>query len=328
MNKTFSALLSLCLLFGISFNALAGNSSGTNDVSNNRKDYLSHDPALFHKLAEKTYRSDNTLTLFVIPSPYGLNWKSPRSALWTTVENMYFNKGRGRSIGHVSFELNCKKENGEKIFIMSGQSDDKGVDYKNYLFKKKYGLGVLWHGFPGRLEEEAKLASEFYQRSMDNDMSFFTVKVNAKTCERLADYYNEYRERGYYKNYGLALRPLYGEGSGCSAFGVSLLEVAGFNMESNAIRSWSKNIKVDERLIGGANKKVTVRKVLFSKWHKKGEKYRDLFFYEPDLMHEWVQRMHENSVMETYTMNNSMGIIFDARDFPTPTGGFFKDGHQ
>ena len=41
------------------------------------------------------------------------------------------------------------------------------------------------------------------------------------------EYFHEYRDRGYAQNYGLPLRPRYGEGAGCSAFAVSFLDVAG-----------------------------------------------------------------------------------------------------
>src|SRR5262249_21617026 len=131
------------------------------------------------------------------------------------------------------------------------------------------------------------------QRLGRGHVAWIRFRVSDAACGRMRQYYDEYRARGLDRFYGLHLRPLYGEGAGCSAFGTSFLEVAGI-LDPELSASWSHVRDVPESLIGdGGKPKVGLLPLLFSsragRWAKPGEPARRIGFWDPDRMFAWIQ---------------------------------------
>jgi len=154
------------------------------------------------------------------------------------------------------------------------------------------------------------------------------------------DYHEEFIATGGDKHYGLVNRPLYHEGSGCSAFGASFLEVAGL-LEDEFIRNFSRLRLVMTKHIGGpgTGRKVSVFKLLSKKskydnnrWADPDvDDYRPIFFWDPDLMFRWAEATFDREVeyptgqWELVRIGKAKGLIADRRHIPTPTGPIFKD---
>lgn len=289
--------------------------------------------------------AESTLTYYVFPSPRGISWNSPRALTWSALWNMLPTRHEvEHSIGHVNVEMDCRNPDSGGMGVVAGRSvaiAGRSVvtagmttaatdNSRQMILSDGYGLGVLLLSLPGRLEFGADLAPQLPKRFETGDISVIKFRISDETCQRLLDYRSEYESRGYSANYGLPNRPRYGEGAGCSAFGTSFLEVAGLLTEEH-FREWTRTIRFPEWTIGGpiTGRKVSIAKLLFSfssRWANKDEPHQEVFFWDPDLMHEWIVRNFDSN-REGFTYfsdGNAKGMTIDARDVATPNEPFWK----
>ena len=261
------------------------------------------------------------LTLYFYPSP-GLSWKSPRSLALGVLKSKLL--GSERQIGHVTVEVSCEGNKPFHFFTGASQIDR---DSPRLLFREGYGLGILFHDFPGYGEDSAELLPELEKRYQSGNLSFIHFKINAPTCRRLETYLKEYKDRGYDKHYGLSNRPLFCEGAGCSAFGASFLEVAGL-LDPIFTKHWSMKVRVPRELIGGplTHQYVPFTRILWAdRWAEENEPHQSLFFWSPDQMHEWVRKTwaQASQVGAHYKpemRGKAVGLEIDRRNTPTPSG--------
>ncbi|WPU63334.1 hypothetical protein [Peredibacter starrii] len=259
----------------------------------------------------------NEMTLFFKPSPKGYDWSSPSAVLKSAVKNkLSFDS---RFMGHVFVELKCGDQ-----YELTGMSG-KSLDPVTQLMVNQRGLGILYHSFEGELEKSQDLKDELNSLLSEGKVTFTKFLLNDGQCKRTTQYLNEYREKNVGRYYGLANRPRYGEGSGCSAFGVSFLEVAGV-MEQEMKDSWSQSIYIPLELAGPpvTDEGVSLFKVLThgDKWATDKEKHKLLTFWNPDKMNDWVKKKIE--LKQTYysVEKNQMaqGVVFDKTNLPAPMG--------
>lgn len=269
----------------------------------------------------------NEMTLYFMPSPYGLNWETPASITRTTIRNEITFKDR--HIGHVAIELKCE----DGTHLITGMTGDVSVA-KGLLLREGLGLGLLFYNFNGNIENTEKLKPEIENKSKEGRMSFLQFKIKNSTCKRLVQYVKEFTEKGYQANYALPHRPRYGEGAGCSAFGASFLELAGI-MEEEFKNAWSRNLRVPEKYIGKpiSDKTVPITSLLMplsnTRWAQEDEPHKKIFFWSPDDMHEWVLKKAKNeSANKDYTITkreNAWGVVYDRTNVETPTTPIFEN---
>ena len=195
-------------------------------------------------------------------------------------------------IGHASIELSAHEGGdgaavSERIFT-GMTSDNQKLNRELILFRKR-GLGVLFHRYDGYLESAEFLDVEREQRLKGGNFSFVRFQLSRESYERARRYLHEYRARRVDRYYGLPHRPRHAEGSGCSAFAVSVAEVAGV-MSEEFRRHWSLELKVPERYL----ENVPVWRLLWPdsqnlRWAETQEAGKSVFFYDPDRMHAWVK---------------------------------------
>lgn len=275
--------------------------------------------------------SSAEMTLYFYPSP-GLNWESPASLSLYTVRNELLRKPR--AIGHVSIEISCPKTpQGQAVQILTGMSQQTKLESMKLMLLKGYGFGIMFHDFKGALEDPRKLRPELESRFKSGNLSFLNFKINQQTCERLAQYIQEYDQRDYDLHYGLPNRPRYGEGSGCSAFGASFLDVAGL-LDAEYRDQWTRVLRVPLSYIGGplTDQYVSIFSTFFaSKWANENEPHRSIYFWDPDLMHAWVKKIWDqqiknpNGVYHTLKKGNAIGLSTDRRHVSTPKDSIWKN---
>ena len=264
------------------------------------------------------------LTLYFIPSPHGIDWTSPATLAWSALKNRL--SFQSRFIGHVFVELECGQD--KQLTGMKG----KYFDYFNQIIMNGKGLGVLYHSFEGTLEEKESVAQEIKELSEDGDrLNFVRFKLNKSQCERANQYLKEYREKNVGRYYGLANRPLYGEGAGCSAFGASFMEVTGL-VDQDIKDAWSQTVNIPLRFAGPPLRQETVNILDLmmngSKWASEKEPHRKLMFWSPDRMFEWVKEKISKSHLEkqfsVVELGKSRGIVFDRSHMPAPEGPIWQ----
>lgn len=284
-------------------------------------------------LLTSSFAFGDSLSIYFIKSPYGINWSSPWLMTTSTLVNQLApSKGRsGHSISHTYAEIKCDSRGVHMFRGMTSISNDEEQDL---IFKKQYGLGVIFHTFKGRYEKNEDIQKDIANYWGDKRLSVLNLEISPSTCARLENYMNEYEALGYGLMYsGLQADPLKREGSGCSAYVVSLLRVGGLMQDFT--NEWKEVIDVPLKLIGGpmTNKKVSLMKVLLSvrtQWSSKRPHYH-LEAWNPDLMHKWLLRTHKQVRNGEYSefdatidqFQNTRTLNLDFSHLPTPVGGFW-----
>jgi hypothetical protein len=267
--------------------------------------------------------SADELTLYFIHSPLGLDWHRPSDI----ARSIMFNElaaqitGRGHSAGHVYIGLNCGSSQ-----VMAGMTNSDDSEFSKVIFKEKRGLGTLFYTFHGRIQRTEEVALDINRRLQDGEINFMTFLIQPSSCQRSMQYLEEFSARGYDQFYGLANRPLHGEGAGCSAFGTSFLTVSGIE-ESELTDAWSQSLRVPLKYIGDP---TTHRTVNFLKlvssidgWARANQPHRPIFFWDPDQMYNWVDavvsgRLETALPVQTAMKVNARGLLVDYTHIPTP----------
>ncbi len=280
----------------------------------------------------KSTTSEYTLTVYVYPSPYGIDWSSPKNLTRTAIRNQ-FNR-IGRSIGHIHIEIKSPQKQ-----ILTGMIQKSKIEERKLLFLDQIGFGILLHSFKGALETTEDILKELERRKTKiGKLSFIRFLISKNTFDRLEQYLNEYKNTDLH--YGLPNRPRYLEGAGCTAYATSFLEVGGILLDELKTH-WANQVRIPVSLLGGRyhpeNKKCPLWKLaLLSnsvKWAGIGEKQETVHFWDPDRMHSWIiekwnsiQSSSEFVATEFVVTQDGLakGLVFDATQYPTPVEPIWK----
>ena len=160
------------------------------------------------------------------------------------------------------------------------------------------------------------------------DVAFLNYKLNNETFLRLWQYLEEYKRQGYDKIYNGENKPREGKGAGCSAYGVSFIEV-GDLMPEEEMAKWQISANIPEKLIGGQKENgrwVSFYKIIFKrKWADTlKQKFTPITLYEPELLYNWiVDNCDQLSATTTARYQkelrgNANGIVIDCTHYPVP----------
>jgi hypothetical protein len=256
------------------------------------------------------------LTMYVLPAPKGIQWTSPHTVLSSYVKNMMTKNtaGKRHDMGHVIVEL----KNGNSYALIGMSPAGKYTLSWKVLFCG-YGFGGFYYGFKGEMTNAAVNLPEIERRIKNGTVAYIKMKLSSAVFDRVWKYATEYEQYGYNKIYNGTNRPRYGEGAGCSAFGVSFLEVAGLPIEKMAA-DWIVSVPIQERFIGGppgGGRYVNMLGLFFTnKWADSSNKnFRMASYYEPTVMYNWiVNAYNHNSCIKdcaSEITGEAKGLVFD-----------------
>lgn len=281
-----------------------------------------------------TFSWADSITLHLMRSPLGINWSSPWTMTMSTLKNAVAPTGKKRaySISHVFVEVKCDST-GDHIY--RGMTSAGSSEERELLFKKGYGLGLMFHTYKGKLEKGEQIPKDLAPYLGHKRRAGITIKTSPETCQRMLQYAQEYEAKGYGSMYsGLQADPLKGEGAGCSAFGVSFLRIGG--LMGNFTQEWKDVIDVPKRFVGGplTGKHVKITKLLsrpFARWSSKTP-HIHLEAWNPERMHTWVKKTYLQVRAGEYRgeypvdidrVGKSYFVELDMSDRPTPQGSFW-----
>lgn len=261
---------------------------------------------------------EHELTLFAIPAPrlIGLSWKRPGGLARRTLINNGL--GLSRSLGHAAVRVQCGATATQPAGHFQGSVVDTGDDFRKMVLGEKAGLGVLLRTVPGALEKEEELQPTLDERYGNGRLSFIRYEITAETCHALLDYAREFDRRGIAGQYGF-VRPLYGEGAGCSAFSMAFLELANLD-EERFRKEWSFDVRVPMKLVGGTDNptnKVTVFELFttFRPWAKEDEPHRRLIGWDPTKMFTSIRSAAKQSLRDrsrtVEKRGKALGLVLD-----------------
>jgi hypothetical protein len=261
--------------------------------------------------------AENHLTLYFIPSPLGIDWSSPSKLTWSALRNKLTFKPH--FMGHVFVEFQWGKN--REVTGMTPTASD----YFPQLLIHGRGLGILYHCFGGRLEKKEHVDAELAGYFKKGGITFTRFLLNDAQCRRISEYLRVYREQNHARNYGLSNRPRYGEGAGCSAFGVSFVDVAGL-LEPELIRAWSHSVAIPMIYLGPPlrEKGVSLLGMMLHprSWAAENEPHKTLTFWDPDRMVRWANGKIEGAGgrCKVLQAGKVKGVVLDRRHVPAPRG--------
>ena len=266
---------------------------------NNISRYLSL--PVFFLFTASQYVTAQSITLYCFAPPHEINWKSPHSLLTSTARNHISLKYNGiiRPLGHIMIELKR-----DSSYLLTGMVAKHRTDPKKDFFKNKAGLGILFKVIEGRLEETEKVRSELLSRTQSGKVAFITYNITDSAYEYLKLYLESFKARGYDKMYNGNNNPRMGEGSGCSAFAISFLELINALMPEDH-KNWTVKVDVPDKLIGGhTGRKISLLRLFLSfRWARKNEPSTPLVLYDPYLMYKWINTVwQQQDSLNRYTL--------------------------
>lgn len=303
----------------------------------------SYAPGNFAAAAKKAYRgSANYITLYALPSPYAMDWTNLTTLALSFARNQAAVglTGQTHAIGHVAFEIGCTLADGKRTLVVSGQVAKDKASMNGFLDQARAGAGysAFFGSVPGRLQTRGQLEAEMDTLSNEKDeVAFLTLKVSRQSCLEAQRYIKAYEAEKVSTRYGLGVRPLYKEGGGCANVGVSVVEVAGPSDFSALASPWSRTFYVPNELLGGSQNQVGLGDVVpywNYDWSKKpAGKYKELFFYDPDLLYRWIRApkpgqpawSNQPDKYVRYGLNNSIGLMLDYTSSSSPSDWWRTD---
>jgi hypothetical protein len=303
-------------------------------------------PILAKEQVKKEYTppDQHEFILYAFPPAADLNWASPRKLMWGAgiKGRMVFEHGKNKhTIGHCFMEL--KSPDGDRELTGSTTAPDAPSD-ADFITKHGYGLGVLFAPMKGALDKSEKLEEELHDRYQTGKAMFIRFIISEKAYDRMKQYIDEYRERGYDGIYNGMNEPRKGTGAGCSAFAMSFLDVCGY-VDPFFKKYWIRKVNLPTELVGGpiTGNHVSLTKTIFkARWAKDGEESIPLELYDPQLMYEWMHKVYrvacklykkEGSYKKMKILGTSfkfvkrgraLGILVDIRHLPPATDPIWK----
>lgn len=305
MRRSFAFALLTCLGLGLASLAVAGD------------------------LADEAWGEQ--LTVYAIPAPRPLAWTHPRRLAFTAIGNFvaFRHRERKHPIGHVFVRVQSASLGKD---VWTGMTSRGATEDRDLILEDAYGLGVMTADMMGRLETKDELVKSLEDRARTGLIASMRFLVRPETTARLLEFLEGFRAQGQDDHYGGANRPRYGEGGGCSAFGVAFLQVAG--LMQPAFDDWKVDVRIPEKNFGGpfTGLRATMRSVIWSgrRWATEDEPHVRLEMWEPTLMYRWVRRQHQQlgadleGAWDTERYQDMRGLVCDRRDVATPQDSIWR----
>ncbi len=267
------------------------------------------------------------ITIYVIPSVSEIDWSNP-STLFKSMEKCYVKALFQKNyyvIGHTIARIESTSLQTPKYIAMSGLIQTEKV---KLVIKDKVGFGVMGSTIQGHLESEKSIKKGIKLYSKYHKVAFIKFSINEQSLKRMLEFVKYYQTKNEFgfapcEKYNGALWPGYkNEGSGCSAFGMSLLQVGGILPEDT--EDWFVDVKVPMEIIGGRfnqNKKIKF-KTMFNttSWYKGNGKenvdYVNYKVYDPQLIFNWILRKNyeKDCTYQPIEENGVLGVYINRSD--------------
>lgn len=279
-------------------------------------------------LSSSAFLQAQELTIYSIPAPHKLQWKSPGQLVFSYLRSsfsssVYRNK---HPIGHMLVHLKDSTHE-----VITGVSAVRHAGMTRKVLFNVYGLGILFEKIKGQLDETAHNLPEILRRAERGDIAFIRFRISQAAFDRVWNYYEAYKEKELFKIYNGQNHPFTGEGAGCSAFAFSFLETAGLqDMIPDAICKIDRGVPASLIREPGIQRKVSIFRLLFSrKWAAdKDPQASHYHTYEPTWLYNWIKVKQPfipltGKVQQSW-FRKAPGILIDCRNLPVPTGRLWK----
>ncbi len=258
------------------------------------------------------------ITIYVITSTGDINWSNP-SDLFKSMNVCFFNAALQKNyyvIRHAQARIISSSLPDTLFTAMT--SIDKSEN-ANAVLVKKVGFGTLGLNVRGKIEPENEIKRSLELYSKRNKVAYVKFIINEEAVRRILkfiNYYGKVNENGFSPSnyYNGALYPRFeNEGAGCSAYSMTLLDVA--NVLPPESIHWMVDIRIPMYLIGGEfnnNKKVNFSDILQDKTWYSGDGIENVDFlhfkiYDPSIIYKWIMKKYAENDID-FQVDNENGI--------------------
>lgn len=277
---------------------------------------------------QQTSTDVHEITIYTMPTLKPLNWESP-SNLYSSMISCYIKTIGVKNnylLGHVAVKLKSPLvADGEMLIAQtSGTMKEK----RDMIFKEKVGMAIMGASLNGRIEPQETLKEKLRIYAKRKKLAFIKYLVADSAMSRILSFIEQYKTK---KTDGHASCDLYGgsfnprfenEGSGCSAFGLALLDL--INLSPANKHEWAYDVNIPIDLIGGKfnhGKKIKTKAIMDKKeWFNpqngtENVDYVNYFIYDPSLIFQWILNKREanDSIFQIHNESEVPGLYVDAR---------------
>lgn len=268
------------------------------------------------------------LTLYIMPTMHPLDWSSP-SNLYQSMLRCYLRTlllSDHYLLGHLAIRLNTPLLDNPLLLAMRSGDRHQKIDL---IVNQRIGFGILGTAWEGKIETEEELNRKFRAYERRNKLAFITYRIRKEAMQQILQFIEKFTStiNGVFSQssfYGGTFWPLYHhEGSGCSNFGIAMLELAGLINED--VMSWEIRKRIPMHLIGGVlneGKRVSFRTIRDThSWAVGGKANVDWVEYQvfdPSLMFEWIHETRKSDRTDFLAVekNDLPGLFFDGSEVP------------
>ncbi len=269
-------------------------------------------------------RSNHEISIFFIKSAAPIEWTSPER-LYKSTFNCYVAaafKKNYNVIGHTIARVVSTSMPDTGFYAMSGAIQSEKVEL---VMGKQLGFGALGSTIHGMFEPEMRIKKGIALYAKRKNIAFIKFIINDASLKRIQNFVEYFKTKNQYgyapcELYNGACYPAYEyEGSACSAFGMSLLDVAGVLPDES--KKWMVDIKIPIDLVGGEfnqNKKIKTSSITKAKsWYEgdgvEGIDYAEYKVYVPDRAFNWIEnkRSDNDSIYKAIDENGIPGVVVD-----------------
>jgi len=210
----------------------------------------------------------HALTVYVMKSIVPLHWESP-SSIYKSVRKGYIKKilhHHQYTLGHMAVRLESPEIEKQGYSGMVSVSQKEKL---RLLLKDKIGLAILGTPMQGKIASQEETIEKITLYEKLGKIAFIRFLISREAAHKISLFLE-----GFERSSGGALPPsawyggafwprYHGEGAGCTAYVMAMLDVAGLLADEHS--NWLISVPLPMELVGGVyngNKKVHARQVL------------------------------------------------------------------
>lgn len=321
-------------------------------------------------LPQQKAPSVSQLEILFYSAPQPIDWRSPTTLVRTTIQNsltsielpqhdhflnhpdriydqlqqqIYQHSITGQSsynlhphpISHVNVRLHCAGKS-EKMLGSTGKQSN--AEYLQKLLFEGAAMETIIENTQGGMYSTAQVRSLLPGLKARGWVHSLRYDISSSLCEHIDRYLIAYEVSGQNKIYGgLQTEPLQGLGAGCSAFGMSVLKVAG--LYDRVFDQWfQRTLRIPHEImnLSSAPARYNFYDLFFGNyrsWAEPHQPHVKITFWDPQLMYQWVQDLasHKAFWWRDHSVSRegeSFVVHVDAREVIAPKQQFqFSKSH-
>lgn len=269
-------------------------------------------------------QAEHEITLYAMPTLYPLDWNSPAS-LYKSMKDCFIKSRNVKDnylLGHLAVKIKSTLLEAPMLFAMTAANKWERI---NLVLKEKIGFGIMGYPLEGRLETEQELNRKLAIYAKREKLAFITYKINETAAKRMISFMKEISStkednKAACNYYGGAFWPRFeNEGSGCSAMGMALLDVA--NLLPPEADEWLVKVNIPMHVIGGGlngGKRIKNSAIKKTNMWYEGDGVPNVDYvyyqiYEPSIMFDWIKEKREqiSTVFKNVENDGAPGLYVD-----------------